>query len=100
MARFKEELTETWVSILEAISLVEFCERWVPVIYRVGVKESLKYRKASTDLLMRVTRVSKKSVQNWLSGTQPCPCDTLHYLGVVDKLWQIRYQILPIIMKK
>jgi hypothetical protein len=100
MSRSKEELAGDWLSMLEPISLAEFCGRWVPVIYGVEVGERGKYSKAAVDLLARVVKVKRKTVQNWLSGAGSCSEDTLRYLGVVDKLWRVRSQILPVSGKK
>jgi hypothetical protein len=95
MPRYSDEITDSWLSILEPITLEEFCDRWVPIIYNLRSGEKKEQRKASVDLLVRLTKLSKKTVQNWFSGTQPCPDDILRLLGVVDRLWQVRCQVFP-----
>lgn len=84
---------ERWLSVLAPLSLDEFCERWVPVIFEVQPEEGFRYKKACTELLEKVTDNNRKTVQNWLSNPKVVPEHVTKYLGAVDRLWQVRYHV-------
>jgi hypothetical protein len=84
---------DPWLGLLTGISMDEFCERWVPVILKIEPEDHFHYRRACTELLEKVTENKKKTVQNWLSGTQVVPDHVTKYLGVINSLWLVKYHL-------
>ena len=85
--------SDQWLGVLTSISMDEFCERWVPIILGVQPEEGFQYKRACTELLERVTENNRKTVQNWLSNPNVVPQHVTKYLGLVNKLWLVRYHL-------
>jgi hypothetical protein len=95
MSRFEEDKTavEQWLAGIKPVSLDEFCQRWVPVIYEVQPEDGLKYRRACVTLMAEIADKNRKTVQNWLSYPHLVPEHINKLLGALDRLWQIRLHL-------
>jgi hypothetical protein len=95
MSRFEEEETaiEQWLAGIKPVSVDEFCQCWVPVIYKIQPEDGLKYRRACVTLIAEIAGKNRKTVQNWLSYPHLVPDHINKLLGTLNRLWQIRLHV-------
>ena len=94
MSKFSDnsETMNTWLGILKPITIEDFCQRWVPRFFDVQTENKTEYRKACVTLLINLTNKQNKTVQNWITYPENVPNDVKQYLGVVDLLWNFKWE--------
>ncbi|WP_013334767.1 hypothetical protein [Gloeothece verrucosa] len=88
----EDEITD-WLSVVSLLSLEEFCRCWIPVIYGIN-EDDKKYRAACIDLLERIFNKQKKTIENWFWNPEMVPEYAQQQLGLLDRLWHIRQQVI------
>jgi hypothetical protein len=72
----------------EPLEPSEFCQYWVPIIYR-ETPEQYGYRKTCCQLLSKITGKSEYTCGNWLSYPDRVPDIIKRFLKSVDLLWKM-----------
>lgn len=89
MSEFQdEEQIDAKLSKLKPLSVEEFCQIWVPLLYGID-ESSSKYLKACRDLIIRLSGNTKQTVKNWFWNPKSVPSSFKAYLGAVDQLWRL-----------
>jgi hypothetical protein len=86
---------EVWLAFLRPMSAEEFCHAWVPVIYQIP-PSSPRYNRACTHLMGKISGKNKKTIQNWLSGSQATPDNLKLLFRAIHTVWQLRQAFVKV----